>query len=218
MPVVLMLVMLLSVTSVQAQTLRMSELDPDTNRAVAPVIRAANALFPRLPGVTLTTRIDALCGGDDETSEHVRYCTDQNLIFLTRGLVAEVGSKDAAFILAHAYGHAVQVRHGVADIALRAITTQRLREVELRRMVESQVACIAGVILDRAFGDDAPDGPGSQYFANAHWGRAPLASRAKIALDLEEQRRWYQIGRRQGLSACEVGDIPIEPLRQFIRR
>jgi hypothetical protein len=82
---------------------------------VAQVEAAAQAAFDRMPSVRRVDQIAGRCGADDSVNAVVAYCTTTNQILLARGAVA---SPQTPYMLAHVYGHAVQVQHGVADIAL----------------------------------------------------------------------------------------------------
>ncbi|MEO1551289.1 MAG: hypothetical protein AAFR93_12810 [Pseudomonadota bacterium] len=199
------------------QTVQNAALDPGTAQVLGPVVRAANAEFRRMPVVILTSRLDALCGGGTVASLLVRYCTDLNTIFVPQGLVARAGGPDhARYVLAHAYGHAAQVRHGVADLALAAIRrAPAAQEGALRAAVTRQVECVAGVVLVRATVGEVPalgDLYAVEPMQDAHWGRTPLAMGPKVSIGLEARAQWLRIGATQGLDACAVGPIPVAPL------
>ena len=90
-----------------------------------------------MPSVRVVDQITGMCGADEGVSSRAAYCTSANEILL-------IDRPGAAYALAHVLGHAVQVRHGVADVALRTIRACRSEEVTLRGYVERQVDCIAG--------------------------------------------------------------------------
>ena len=191
---------------VLAQGVQMQALDPDTARAIRPVVEAAHRSFDRMPALRLTSRIGALCGGDGATSGDSRYCTSENVIFVASGLAERLGAERAAYVVAHQMGHAVQVRHGVADLALARITAARSREAELRGMVVRQVECIAGVLLARA-GLDPPDLV-REPFTGSHWGRAPMAGGPRVTIGIDARRKWLAAGyRKRDLSVCAVGEF-----------
>ena len=93
-----------------------------------------------MPSVRVVDQITGMCGADEGVSSRAAFCTSANEILL----IDRPGAADA---LAHVLGHAVQVRHGVADVALRTICARRSEEVTLRGYVERQVDCIAGFLF-----------------------------------------------------------------------
>ncbi|WP_112323143.1 neutral zinc metallopeptidase [Oceanibium sediminis] len=200
--------------SAAGQGLQMGATGPDTARAVSDVVEAANRSFARLPPVRLTTQIGAVCGGGD-ASDLGRYCTSQNAIFIANDLEARIGPEAAAYVVAHLFGHAIQVRHGVADIALRTIRAEPQNEAELRGMVTRQVACLAGFLLKRA---DARRPALSAWFADepftdAHWGREPVHAGPRVAIGIAARSEWLETGYRAAdVSACSVGRISADGL------
>lgn len=181
------------------------------------VAEAARAAFDRMPTVQTLPEINGHCGADASVHPTVTYCTSDNVI-----LLAESGTEDAerAYFLAHAFGHAVQVQHGVADVALRAIRSRPDDEVMLRGFVERQVDCIAGFILNAAgvglpeledmFDRDPLDVP--------HWGRNPLRLGPHLEVPVSERARWLARGYAQGLASCAVGEFPADLLVSALRR
>ncbi|MEO0387755.1 MAG: hypothetical protein AAF281_09535, partial [Pseudomonadota bacterium] len=110
------------------------------------LVAVAEAYFPKMPPVIVARDIAGLCGGGGDSNSSVQYCARSNRILRVPDLAARAGSTAAAgYMLAHLYGHAAQVQHGVADIALARILTDRAREAAYRGMVTGQVECIAGV-------------------------------------------------------------------------
>lgn len=184
----------------------MDAVGPDTARAIRDVVAAANKMFPRLPPVRLTTRIADTCGRGS-ASRQVRYCASQNVIFLHAELAAEVPEGAAAYIVAHALGHASQVRHGVADVALATIRREPQNEAALRSMVTRQVECLAGVFFARA---DMPrsrisDWFVSEPFTGAHWGAEPVSSGPRVSIGLAARDEWFARGQAAGdVSVCAV--------------
>ena len=95
-------------------------------------------------------------------------------------------------------GHAIQVKYGVADIALRKITDERSREKELRGMVTRQVECIAGVLFARA---GLPNANlkrlyKTEPFTQSHWGREPLSRGPKVSIGLNARAEWFSKGQK----------------------
>ncbi|MEO0932051.1 MAG: hypothetical protein AAFY14_15620, partial [Pseudomonadota bacterium] len=111
------------------------------------VEQAAKTAFAEMPRIRMVREIAGNCGADETVNIHVAYCTSQNVIFMTRAARA---LPQTGYLAAHSYGHAVQVRHGVADFALSQIRARRGEEVMLRGLVERQVDCIAGFLVARA--------------------------------------------------------------------
>jgi hypothetical protein len=104
------------------------------------VSQTARNSFFQMPNVRVVDQITGMCGADEGVSSRAAYCTSANEILL-------IYRPGAAYALAHVLGHALQVRHGVADVALRTIRARRSEEVTLRGYVERQVDCIAGFLF-----------------------------------------------------------------------
>ncbi|MCF2870734.1 hypothetical protein L0664_06615 [Octadecabacter sp. G9-8] len=180
------------------------------------VLNVAHALFDDLPDVQDRTDFDAQCGIGVHSNPHIGYCTTQNLIFVSAGYA---GRDIAAYEMAHVLGHAIQVRHGVADVALREISRRRDEEDALRSMVTRQVECIAGVLMATA------DEPRfdlrtlvQEPFTDAHWGRNPLNLGPRVSIGTEARAQWFDIGYgAQDFAACTVeemsADLIVEALR-----
>ena len=191
------------------QGVQMAGLNGETAQAVRDVVATMHGTFARMPAVRLTSAIGEVCGGDGESSGEVRYCTGQNVIFVAADLAARRGADWAAYAVAHQAGHGVQVRHGIADVALRLIVTDRAREAEYRGWVTRQVECIAGVLIGRS-GGALPEF-GAEPFTGSHWGRAPLSNGPKVSIGAAERRRWLEAGfRARDFSACGVGEFGAE--------
>ncbi|QHQ34944.1 hypothetical protein [Algicella marina] len=199
----------------------MSELSPRTAQALLPVVRAAEGFFTRLPGVSLTSALRDVCGGDGDSDPHMLYCTDLNRIYVARLDLTEMGEDEMAYRLAHMYGHAVQVRHGIADRALATIRANRAREWELRTMVTQQVECIAGVILREAIGKRA-QGPaavaGGEAFTTSHWGASPVANGPRVSVGTAERESWFRKGRDAGdFAVCAAGEFSSDLILRALR-
>ncbi len=199
----------------------MEALNPAAARLIRDTVREADQTFARMPQVRLTSRIGDLCGGDADTNRLMRYCTDENVIYVADDLPDHVpGPEAAGYLLAHLYGHAVQVRHGQATRALEAIRAEPAREAELRAQVTQQVECIAGFLLVRATGyrggfDDWFMG---EPFTGTHWGGTPMAGNAQVRIGRETRERWFRTGQQaEELSACAQPDLDAEPLRRALR-
>jgi hypothetical protein len=173
---------------------------------VGMVTDAARAAFDRMPQIEVVPAIAGTCGADETVHPDVAYCTTRNAILVSRDAATR---PDTAYLLAHAFGHAVQVQHGVADVALREIRARPDDEVRLRGWVERQVDCIAGFVLSRAglplpelvatYATDPLDRP--------HWGRSPLADGPHLAVPVADRAQWLATGYEAGLAACAVGEF-----------
>ncbi|WP_333715149.1 neutral zinc metallopeptidase [Yoonia sp.] len=173
---------------------------------VQTVAAAAAAAFDRMPQAEIVLTIAGQCGADASVHPDVAYCTSRNTILVAQDAAAR---PQTAYFLAHAYGHAVQVQHGVADVALREIRARPADEARLRGWVERQVDCIAGFVLSRAglplpdlvaaFAEDPLDRP--------HWGRSPLANGPHVPVPVAARAEWLASGYQGGLAACAVGEF-----------
>ena len=179
--------------------------------------QTAQALFNRLPDVAVQTDLDAACGGGPDANSHIGYCASDNTIYTSEAFSAR---PQADYEMAHVLGHAIQVRHGVADVALREIRNRRDEEDALRSMVTRQVECVAGVLMANADVPAADLGAlfGGEPFTDAHWGRNPINSGPRVSIGLEARQEWYDIGYdAQDFAACSVeemsSDLIVEALR-----
>ncbi len=190
---------------------QMALADSVTNLSVV-----ADAAFDRMPTVQRVDQMAGQCGADSSVDPRVTYCTTANRILVADGFW---NTPQAPYLVAHAYGHAVQVQHGVADFALREIRNRRSEETMLRGLVERQVDCIAGFLLARAaledvgpsilFADDPLDG--------IHWGRNPLRLGPQISVDLAVRAEWVAIGQAGDLAACGPGEFTADLLLDALR-
>lgn len=184
---------------------------------VTAVASAAKAAFDRMPPVVTVAQIAGRCGADETVNDQVAYCTSRNEILIAR---AAYDLPQASYLVAHAYGHAVQVRHGVADFALGQIRARPAEEAMLRGLVERQVDCIAGFLVARAglapqrLVDWLSDDP----FAGAHWGRDPLRVGPRVGVDLAARNDWFQRGQGGDLAACATADFGADLLIAALRR
>lgn len=177
----------------------------------------AKAAFAQMPQVRVVDQIAGECGADAAVNQQVAYCTTQNTIFINRDAAAR---PEAAYLVAHSYGHAVQVQHGVADVALREIRSRRDEEPKLRSYVASQVDCIAGFLLGRAGLPDPrlDDWFAAEPFTGTHWGRKPLSVGPQVAIGLDQRQAWVQRGyKSQDLNACAAGEFGAELLLRAFR-
>lgn len=185
--------------------------DPVTDLSVA-----ANDAFDLMPSVQRVDQMAGQCGADGGVDARVTYCTTANRILVADGFW---GTPQAPYLVAHAYGHAVQVQHGVADFALREIRSRRSEEAMLRGLVERQVDCIAGFLLARAgLGDVAP----IALFAGdpldgVHWGRNPLRLGPQVSVDLAARAEWVAIGQAGNLAVCAPGEFTADLLFDALR-
>ena len=204
-----LLILLCLAAPVHGQGVQMAELSQPTARLVRDVTQIAHKTFPNLPSVRLTSQIGAICRGDGDSSTLTRYCTSDNAIYVAADLAQRVEADMAAYLVAHQFGHAVQVRHGIADVALARITRDRAREAEYRGWVTRQVECIAGVLLKRA-GARVP-ALDAEPFTGSHWGRSPMAGGPRVSIGAGERRSWLQTGHRAGdFKVCAVGEFGAE--------
>lgn len=181
---------------------------------VQQVAEAAHAHFADLPQVQMVAAIPGQCGADEHVNSAAVYCTSDNTIYLA--------GRDAAapYRVAHLMGHAIQVRHGIADVALRRIRANRDSEPQLRRDVTRMVECLAGVIIARA---DLPTPDLAQLFesepfSGSHWGRAPLTIGPQVSIGLNERALWLAKGAAAGTPAgCDTASFPADLAVQAFR-
>lgn len=204
-----------------AQSVQMAALNPAAARLLRDVVREAEQTFSRMPQVRLTSAIAQLCGGDARSNMLMRYCTDQNAIFVTSDLPDRVaGPEAAAYMLAHLYGHAVQVRHGQAARALDAVGADPGREAALRAQLAAQADCIAGFLHARATGyrGGLAGWFTAEPFTDSHWGRTPLADSPQGGIGPGGRERWYRTGQQaEDLAACAQPDLDAGPLLAAMR-
>ena len=184
--------------------------DPDLDGLIASI----HADFAGLPSVVAVGDISEVCGTGAEGLGV--YCPRERQIFMAQ--TAE-NPDQAAYTLAHLYGHAMQVRYGVADVALAAIRADRPREAELRSMVTRQVECLAGMMLARA-GFRRPDLNTifeTEPMTGSHWGRNPVRNGPRVRIGMAARNAWLARGYDAGHpNACDVDEMPVEMItRQF---
>lgn len=167
---------------------------------------AARVNFAAMPNVRIVSQIYGECGADGAVSLRVVYCTSSNQILVAADQLAlpEIG-----YLLGHAFGHAVQVQHGVADVALRTIRARRQDEVVLRGYVDRQVDCIAGFLVAKAGFDRGllTDWITDDPFDDIHWGRHPLKSGPVMPVPLVDRNIWFILGQSGDLAECAVGEF-----------
>jgi len=122
-------------------------------------------------------------------------------------------------LVAHAYGHAVQVQHGVADFALAQIRARRSEEAMLRGLVARQVDCIAGFLVARAglAPADLTDWMAQEPFAGTHWGRDPLRIGPQVSVGLQARADWFAAGQGGDLAVCAPGEFTADLLLEALR-
>ena len=184
---------------------------------VVVVEQAARAAFDGLPTVQRVDQIAGQCGADDSVNQIAVYCTTTNQILLVRD-AAE--APQTPYMLAHLYGHAVQVRHGVADFALGQIRQRRAEEAMLRGLVTRQVECIAGFIVARAgMGQmDLNSLFTTEPFSGSHWGRDPLHIGPEVSIGLAARAEWFARGQQGDLAACAPGEFTADLLLDALNR
>ncbi|SEW08171.1 hypothetical protein SAMN04488515_0963 [Cognatiyoonia koreensis] len=165
------------------------------------IMQSANRAFDRMPVLQRVEMIAGRCGADQTVNPAVAYCTSQNTIFASD---AAATRPETAYLLAHTLGHAVQVNHGVADVALATINANRADEEALRGDVTRQVECIAGVIYSRAGLPlvDLADWFSREPLTDSHWGRDPLSIGPKVSIGLDVRNQWFARGYRGQIADC----------------
>jgi len=177
---------------------------------------AAQKIFPEMPALKLVPDVYAHCGAAAGVNPQMAYCTSDNTIYYR---VDTDHAAHEAYALAHLYGHAVQVRHGVADVALRQITRRRDEEGQLRAWVEQQVDCIAGVLfrIARLPRTDLRALYAEEPMTDRHWGRNPLSQGPVASAGFAARAAWFDVGQRGNLSACAVGEFGSDLLLRAMR-
>ncbi len=175
------------------------------------VYERAAELFSDMPSLEPVARIEGVCGADAGVHQRMAYCTSSNSILFAQD---DQDSPVAAYEIAHLLGHAVQVRHGVADIALREIRARPGEEDKLRGWVTRQVACIAG-FLYRSAGAAAFEI--SKYYdeeplTKSYCGRNPLSVGPRVSIGTDARQDWFDIGLKGDLAACAPGEFGSELL------
>jgi hypothetical protein len=181
------------------------------------VHQTAQALFAQLPDVEVRADLNAACGFGSNSNPHIGYCASNNTIFVSDDFAAR---PQASYEMAHVLGHAIQVRHGVADVALRAIRNRRSEEDALRGMVTRQVDCVAGVLMASAglAPADLAQLFTTEPFTDAHWGRQPINSGPRVTIGLAARSHWYNIGyTARDISVCSVGEMSSELIVAALR-
>ena len=117
-------------------------------------------------------------------------------------------------MLGHAFGYAVQVQHGVADVALHTIRARPEDEAVLRGYVDCQVDCIAGFLVAKAGYDRGSlvHWMANDPFGDIHWGRHPLKLRPVMPVPLVERNIWFMRGQLGNLAVCAVGEFGVNLL------
>lgn len=176
------------------------------------VMAAARAGFDRMPRLERVAAIVGTCGADAHVNQDVVYCTTRNVVLLRD---AAANRPEAPYLVAHVLGHAVQVQHGIADVALAAIRSRRDEEPTLRGYVASQVDCVAGFLMARAgqTGGALDDWFASEPFTGTHWGRDPLRVGPQVAIGMARRNAWFQRGQSAAtLQDCAAGEFGAELL------
>ncbi len=168
---------------------------------------STEASFPRVPVVRIMDDVSDVCGGG--VTANAVYCTSDNTIYLA----PEGKDGRDVYALAHLYGHGLQVRYGIADLALNAILANREREAELRGMVTRQVECLAGFLVARA-GIEPPriaDLFEAEPMTGAHWGRRPVRAGPEVSIGLAARATWFAHGAAATTALdCTVEEVPAD--------
>ncbi len=182
----------------------------------APIHATADKLFKDVPPLRRVPRMLGVCGADESVNPFVAYCATQNVILLRDNFMV---TPSGAYEQAHVMGHAIQIRHGVADVALREIRARPEEEEKLRGWVTRQVECIAGVIMAKAgfTSFQMEDHYHHEPMTGSHWGRDPLSVGPKVSIGTAARQEWLDIGLKGDLSACAVGEFGSELLTNALR-
>lgn len=177
------------------------------------VYEVAKASFIGMPPISRGYFDPMTCGGNaEDVNPYARFCSTERRIYINYANRPDI---EVAYEVAHLLGHAIQVKIGIADIALAAINSEPEREQELRAMVTRQVECIGGVLFARA-GVERTSLKRiytSEPFVDRHWGRNPLRRAPKVEIGLDERDKWFLMGQDAAeLSVCADGDISSEIL------
>lgn len=181
------------------------------------VYSTAHEIFDQMPIVEIIANMHEHCGSAGNTNPHIGYCTSENVIYVSEAFDTRPA---AGYEMAHVLGHAIQVQHGVADIALNAIRTRRDEEAVLRGLVTRQVECVAGVLMALAELEKftVSDYFHREPFTNAHWGRRPLNAGPQVSIGLEARSDWVEIGfQAADFSVCTVGEMSADLIVQAAR-
>ncbi len=173
---------------------------------------AATSAFDRMPPVVVVEVIAGNCGANAGVNPKTAYCTSQNTIFVSE---QATNLPETPYLIAHLYGHAAQVRHGVADVAFAVIRSRPNEEAALRGMVTRQVECLAGMYMALAGLKELSltDWFNEEPFIGSHWGRNPLSRGPGVSIGLAARDEWFQIGQKAvHPSACSVGEMNAELL------
>jgi len=186
----------------------------DNTRAIN---TAARTVFDDMPKIKEVPFVEEHCGANRGANEDIFYCTNQKTIFIRAGFWEE---PVAAYALAHMFGHAAQVEHGVATIAFGMIQADPQNEAVLRSMVPRQVECLAGFFFREAGlpRTSLIDLFEEEPFTGSHWGRDPVSNGPRVSIGLELRNEWFELG--QGLRTpldCTVEDLSAEPLKRGLR-
>ena len=185
--------------------------------AVDKIAATAKARFGSMPDVVTVPEIVGRCGATEEVNQQAVYCTTRNQILIA----ADARSlPEAPYLVAHLFGHAVQVQHGVADFALSEIRARRREEAMLRGLVERQVDCIAGFLFTEAglAPTDLADLVADDPFDGIHWGRDPLRIGPTVSIGRDARAEWFAVGQGGDLAACGPGEFTADLLLEALRR
>lgn len=184
---------------------------------LAAIGSAITASFDRMPQVQIVAQIAGRCGADELVNDAVVYCATQNRVYMAD---AVTGRPEAAYLVAHIMGHAAQIQHGVADVALRTIRANPDQETALRRDVTRQVECLAGFFYSRAGlpKADLTDWMDQEPFTGSHWGRDPLTIGPQVSLGLSERAAWFARGQAGDLAACATEQFGADLLITALKR
>lgn len=179
--------------------------EPTVVEAVNQVMQAASEAFAEMPQLRVAPATFGFCGADPSVNEFAVYCTSQNVILVTGDALAR---PDISYLVAHLLGHAVQVRHGVADVALGAIRRRPSEEAVLRSFVAAQVDCLAGYFHARAGltldEDEVLPWFEAEPFTGIHWGRDPLRIGPEVSVGKEVRAGNFMVGWSQNdLEICD---------------
>ena len=181
------------------------------------VVDGVGDLFGETPRVEQFAKGETPCGMGRQSNPHVGYCASDRTLYLVDDIQTH---PEATYEVAHVLGHYLQIRYGVADIALREISARRDEEDALRSMVTRQVECLAGVMMamaDQPF-VDLRDMFEDEHMTDAHWGRAPINSGPRVSIGRDARAQWYRRGYdTANVAACTVEEMSADLLVRALR-
>lgn len=188
-----------------AQTFSRDVLDC-LDRAWRPVLERMG-VTPEPASVDLSDTTRTRCGALPPADEALGlYCDADHTIHLPYSRMVEaVGARhEPAYLatLAHEYGHHIQALTGVFDEAGHAMSERDSADDEVRRRLELQATCFAGMFLDAARETELghwQEGPAVAVRDFAHWSGVESHGGTRL------QQQWASTGFDEGsVGACDT--------------